>query len=1031
MTATEHRSHGGIAGGERRHLTVLFSDLVGSTALASTFDPEDWGDVVRQYHTCVDEAVARFGGHVAEHLGDGVVAYFGWPLAHGNDPERAVRTGLAIVEAALALGRRLDLPLHVRVGIETGPVVIDEHGVGFGEPMNVAARVQAIAETDTVLITAATHRLVAGLFVVDDGGTHALKGVPKPVTVHRVRGASGVRGRLAAAAAHGLTPYVGRDAERRVLRDRWQRARDGRGHVVLVVGEPGIGKSRLLEQFRQELGGTPHTWIETAGSPFFQNTPLYPITDMLQQFVAVAADASATERVAALERALGVTAMPLAESVPLVAPLLGLPVPDRYPPLLASPDQQRAKLLATVVGWAVAAARMQPLVVVVEDLQWIDASTAEVLRLLASHAASVPLLLLLTARTDYQPPRPLPQHHTELVLTRLAPTLVREMAARVAAAAALSPELLDAVVSRTDGVPLFVEELTKTIVESGAGVAARDIPVTLHDSLMARLDRLGDAKEVAQVASVLGREFDHRLLLHVYGLAQASDTAEPALTAALAKLADAELLFARGAPPHATYAFKHALVQDTAYASLLKRRRRELHRATAQVLTERFPERAELQPELLAHHHTEAGDAAPAAAAWQAAGERALLRSAREAVAHLRRGIAVVAAVADGAARAQQELALQLRLGQALQATVGYGSEEVAAAFARTKTLTDQLGTGSQDMFLLLLLWTNTFSWGELQGARQIADRLLEIGVRDGARPVETWAHVTQACTHYHGGDYAVARKHADRAVGLYRVDEHRTAPQDPGTSALAYGALAAFQLGFADQARRYVDEAVALAQRLETPFNTVWTQFYDAFVAHHGRDFARVLLITERILPIAREHQFAFFVSWSEVIRGWALAESGDVAAGLALLRGALGALDRMTHHVGTGVRLACLGHVLALAGDVDAALRTIDDALSVVREQRSCRPELLYERATIRARAGAPTGEVHAGYEAALAAADDLDARFWGLRCATGLARLLAAEGRRRDAVDVLAPRYAWFTEGFGCRDLVEARALLDELQ
>ena len=1025
MTATEHRSHGGIAGGERRHLTVLFSDLVGSTALASTFDPEDWGDVVRQYHACVDDTVARFGGHVAEHLGDGVVAYFGWPLAHGNDPERAVRAGLAIVEAALALGRRLDLPLHVRVGIETGPVVIDEHGVGVRR----ADERRRPCPVDRRNRYGADHGgdAPAGRGAVPGRGRRdpALKGVPRPVTVHRVRGASGVRGRLAAAAAHGLTPYVGRDAERRLLRDRWQRARDGRGHVVLVVGEPGIGKSRLLEQFRQELGGTPHTWIETAGSPFFQNTPLYPITDMLQQFVAVAADASAAERLAALERALAVTALPLAESVPLVAPLLGLPVPERYPPLLASPDQQRAKLLAAVVGWAVAAARMQPLVVVVEDLQWIDASTEEVLRLLAETAASVPLLMLLTARTDYAPPRPLPQHHTELVLTRLAPTLVREMAARVAAAAALSQELLDVVVTRTDGVPLFVEELTKTIVESGAGVAARDIPATLHDSLMARLDRLGAAKEVAQVASVLGREFDHRLLVHVSG------TPEPALTAALAKLADAELLFARGVPPHATYAFKHALVQDAAYASLLKRRCRELHRAAAQVLAERFPERAELQPELLAHHHTEAGDAAPASAAWQAAGERALLRSAREAVAHLRRGIAVVPAMPAGAARAQQELALQLRLGQALQATVGYGSEEVAAAFARTRTLTDQLGTGSQDLFALLLLWTNTFSWGELQGARQIADRLLEIGVRDGARPVETWAHVTQACTHYHGGDYAVARTHADRAVALYRADDHRTAPQDPGTSALAYGALAAFQLGFADQARRYVDEAVALAQRLETPFNSVWTQFYDAFLAHHGRDFARVLLVTERILPIAREHQFAFFVSWSEVIRGWALAESGEVAGGLALLRGALAALDGMTHHVGTGVRLACLGHVLALAGDVDAALRTIDDALGVVREQRSCRPELLYERATIRARAGAPAGEVHAGYEAALAAADDLDARFWGLRCATALARLLAAEGRRREAADLLAPRYAWFTEGFGSRDLVEARTLLDGLR
>lgn len=1008
--------------GERRHLTVLFSDLVASTALASTFDPEEWSEIVKQYHACVSDTVQRHGGHVAQYLGDGVLAYFGWPAAHGDDAERGVRAGLAIVEATQSLARRLGLPLPVRVGMETGAAVIDDRGLGYGDPFNVAARVQAIAEPDTVLITAATHRLVAGLFVVEDGGARALKGVAKPTTVYRVRAASGVRGRLAASAARGLTPFIGRDHERRLLLDRWEHARRGDGEVVVISGEPGIGKSRLLQQFRQDLGPTPHTWMESGGSPFFQNTPYHPIVDLLQQFVASGRDASVEGRLAVLETALAVTAMPLEEVIPLVAPLLGLPVPEKYAGLVVSPEQKQTKLPAALTSWVLAVARVQPLVIVVEDLQWIDESTAEVQRLLIEQSATVPLLLLFTTRAEFRPRWPRGANHTHLDLNRLSSTLVREMAARVAVNVPLSRELLEAVVVRTDGVPLFVEELTKAIVESGVG-GTHEIPVTLHDSLMARLDRLGAAKDVAQIASVLGREFDYPMLAAV------SSTAEPALGAALDRLVDADLLFVRGLLPEATYTFKHALVQDAAYGSLLKARRRELHRAAARVLRELFPARAAAQPEVLAHHHAQAGEALPAAAAWQEAGERALLSSAIEAAVHLQRGIDVLAPLPDDAVRAQQELALQLRLGQALQTTVGYGSAEVTAVFARTRELTDQLGTGSGDMFLLVLLWTNTFSRAELRGARQIAERLLALAVRDESRPARTWAHVTQACTRYHAGDFAGAHEHAERAIGLYVADEHHM-PQDPGGSATVYAALASFQLGFADRARHHIGDALRLATRLDSPFNTVWTHFYDAFVAHHCRDVRRVLAVTETALAMAQEHHFQFFVGWGQIVRGWALAESGTSAEGLDLLREGIATLDGMSHRLSTSVRLAFLAHVLGLHGDLDSALRTIDDALDAVREERACRPELLHERAVLRAKAGAPADELEPAYRAALEAADELGARVWSLRSATALAGLLQRQDRTGEARDVLVPRYAWFTEGFDTRDLVEAKALVETL-
>ena len=550
------------AGGERRHLTVLFCDLVGSTEIAAQLDPEEWREIVADYHRAATQAIERFGGHVAQYLGDGVMAYFGYPEAHDNDAERAARAGLAILDAISKLNQPSTRPeLSARIGIDSGTVVVGasagKDADVFGDTPNIAARVQAAAEPGTVVITDATHRLVSGLFVVDQLGAQALKGIERPVQLYRVIQPSGVRGRLeAAAATRGLTPFVGREDELRLLMSRWERALDGEGQVALIIGEAGIGKSRLVQRFHEQIGGTPHTWIEAHAGPFFQNTPFYPVTELLQHFLENQASpraeltsprgaskdgAPSQDQLAQLEPLLELAGLKPAETIPLIAPLLNLPFSDKYPPLPLSPEQQRRRLLATLVEWVLGAARVQPLVVATEDLHWADASTLELIQILVEQGATARLLLLYTARPEFRAQWPPQAHCTQITLSRLSARNVRAMVEEVAARKALSDETIATVIERTGGVPLFVEELTRAVLESGhAKFSGREIPVTLHDSLMARLDRLGPAKEISQIGAVIGGEFSYELLHAVHPIAEEN------LQRSLRTLADAELLYVRG-----------------------------------------------------------------------------------------------------------------------------------------------------------------------------------------------------------------------------------------------------------------------------------------------------------------------------------------------------------------------------------------------------------------------------------------------------------------------------------------------------
>src|SRR5215467_5465960 len=722
--------------GERRHLTVLFCDLVNSTEIAARLDPEEWRDIVARYQHVAAEAVARFEGHVAQYLGDGVLVLFGYPAAHENDAERAVRTGLDIIERVSALNAGHDaqrLPaLAARVGIHTGPVVVgdsdNKSANVFGDTPNMAARVQAAAAPDSVFITAAVHQLVSGLFVVEDCGAQTLKGIPHPLQLYRVIQPAAARRRTRGIASALPTPFVGREDEMRLLLSRWGRAREGEGQLALVVGEPGIGKSRLVEEFRVRIKDEPHLWIECAGEQFSANTPFHAVIQILDQGLGWRGDESKEERVGQLERSLELAGLKLGEAAPLIAEMLNLPIPEKYPPLMFAPDQKRRRLLGNLAAWVLNVARLQPVVIVLEDLHWVDPSTLELMQTLVEQAATAPLLLLYTMRPEFRAPWPMRAHHVQITLNRLSERHTREMIAGLAARTALAKEVVEAVVKRTDGVPLFAEELTRLMLEGDGRRLAREIPVTLHDSLMARLDRLGTAKVVAQVGAVLGREFSYELLQAVSSMPQAG------LQAALTKLTDAELIYARGIAPEAQYQFKHALIQDAAHQALLKSRRRELHRRAAETIVQKCAAVAEAQPEVLARHFTEAGDAEAAIAAWNKAGDAAETRRAfKEAEEGYRRALAMLITLPDSAQRDGRELTLQDALARVLMYTEGYAATQTLEAAARARSLAEKSGSLADRARQLFSTWAVHAVAGDIPGANALAEQLRDIAEQEGS----------------------------------------------------------------------------------------------------------------------------------------------------------------------------------------------------------------------------------------------------------------------------------------------------------
>ena len=1034
--------------GERRQLTVMFCDLVGSTTLSERLDPEDLRDVVSRYQDACARVVAEHDGHVAQYLGDGVLVYFGYPQAQDDDAQRAVRAGLGIVEAVRALttesGVTEGARLAVRVGIHTGPVVVGPVGGGrwheelaIGETPNVAARLQGEAEPDTVVISASTHRLARAAFACEALEARAVRGVSHPLELFRVLHAAPAADPLARNGDAPM-PLVGREPELGLLLERWEQARDGLGQIVLLTGEPGIGKSRLVRAVKDRLEGEPHTLLESRASPHSRNSALYSATELLQRLLGFRREDAPRDRRARLEAEVQRHGGP-PETVPLLASLLSLP-DEGEAASPVSPQARKQRTLDAVLGMLLAAAAERPLLLVVEDLHWVDASTLELLALVVEQAPGARLLALLTARPEFRVPWPPRSHETRTTLNRFTRRQSGAMIDRLTGGRALPGEVLHQITARTDGVPLFVEELTKTVLESGilrerenryeltGPLPALAIPATLHDSLTARLDRLGAAKSVAQVAAVLGRQFSHELLRAVW------PADDGALEQGLERLVEAELLYQHGVPPHATYTFKHGLVQDAAYQSLLRSTRQRCHRRTAEVLAERFAETAATRPELVAHHLTEAGAVEPAIAQWRRAGQRAVERFANvEAVGHLRHALDLLRTLPDTEARQRQELELQTTLGAVLMAAEGYAAPEVERAYARARELCEQLGDESQLFAVVRGLWGVHVVRAELERAHALGEQCLVLA-RRGTRPASlVWAQYALGMTLFHLGEGEAARRRFQEALALYDRGKRpvQRALQDPGVACLSYSAVVQWLLGYPDRARATTAEALALAEELGHPFSLAYALNVTAIVtaASDEVEVTRSRAATARAL--CTEHGMQYFLAWGPILEGWALAAQGHVADGIAEARRGMAAYAATGASLALPYFLAMLADSYRRGGHVHEGLDALAEALTAAERtgERWLDAELHRVSGELLLVTSPPVeAQAERRFQQALEAARRRGQASLELRAAVSLGQLWRAQGRAKEAHRLVEDVYGRFTEGFATRDLRQAKALLD---
>jgi class 3 adenylate cyclase/tetratricopeptide (TPR) repeat protein len=1020
-----------VDAGERRHLSVLFADLVGSTQMAARLDPEEYHLIVQTYHDAVARVVARFDGYVAQYQGDGIVAYFGWPIAHGNDAERAVRSGLEIIEAIKAINRGLaeGSQIAVRAGIDTGQVVVGHLGGGerreitaIGETPNTAARVQGATPPGSLAITAATSRLVAGLFAIESLGPHNFKGISHPVEIFRVQRASGMRSRLQA--AQTLTPFVGRENELRRLGEAWNRAEAGQGQVVLIQGEPGIGKSRLVWQFREQLGGRPHSWLESFCSSFELNTPFAPNVGMLTSSFIWTANHTPEERFDALEQSLTDASLKVEEAAPLVAELINLPLPDRYRPLLSPPEQRRRRLISVLAQWTFALARLQPLVMLLDDVQWADPSTLEFHQVLIDHCATMPLMLIYTARPEFNAPWPARSNHTCLTLARLSGPDTREMARLAVTHTAMTDRALDLVVERTDGVPLFVEELARVVADTDGGEAQdQRIPATLADSLMARIDRLGAAKEIIQIAAVIGRGFSYALLREISG------KPDDALRAALDRVIETELIGASPTASDPAYLFKHVMVRDTAYGSLLRSRRRDLHAAVALALKEKFTPQAEAEPQVLAYHLTEAGAGDQAVAAWQQAGDRSAARGAfAEAASHYSRAVEILMTTPPSDARNERELALLIALGSALTPTRGLASREVEATFRRARELGERIGHVRKAA--ILGLWQTYLTRGELAAAQTLAGQRLEIAKREGSPLSLCWGHFALGATLLHQGKLSLSLTHLRAAVEQSHNRDAASRPFDAGLIAMSYLAVALMAAGFPDEARAVASRTMQTAEQLAKPSNIAFCAINIAAMHQLSFNPQAALAVAGTAAELARTHGVTQLASALDVYSGWGVAAGGKPREGAEQIRrgitGWLADGGRLPH----SWYLSLLGWSYALDGSFEAADETMKDAAAAIGELHMEEPIVAWTRADITRMRGAGTAALEAAWRAAIDSARKREMRIFELRSTVGLARLLGDRGRQSEAHAMLAPIHDSFAEGADTYDLIDARRLLSEL-
>ena len=1040
---------------ERRQLTVMFCDLVDSTALSGRLDPEDLREVIQAYQAACTEVIQRYDGHVAQLLGDGLLVYFGYPQAHEDDAQRAVRAGLGILDAMGPLNTRLeqdhDIRLAVRIGIHTGPVVVGEIGgstrqeqLALGETPNIAARLQGMAQPDTVVISAATQRLARGVFELDDLGTHALKGVAEPTHVYGVRGERAVASRFEAAAAGNMTPFVGRESEVALLVERWEQAKESEGQVVLLCGEPGIGKSRITQFVHERLAGDPHTRLRYQCSPYYTNSAFYPVIAQLERATGFEHDDTPAAKLDKLEVTLGHGTDKVAQVAPLIAAMMSLPL-DRYPALRLSPQKQKELTIEALADQVIGLSRRQPLLMVFEDAHWADPTTLETLAAVIDRLQDASILLLITFRPEFEPPWSGYGRLTTITLNRLSRRHGQAMVERVTGGKPLPDVVLDQILAKADGVPLFVEELTKTVLEAGCLKDADDhyaldgplpplaIPMTLQDSLLARLDRHGAVKEIAQIGACIGREFDYELLAAV------SPLRDDDLRDALRQLVQSELAFERGAPPTATYLFKHALVQDAAYATLLKSRRQHVHASIAQQLEERFSHRVQHEPELAALHFERAHNFPKAAVYWLAAGRRNLEASAvTEAIAHLECALSVNDQCAASAERDRRDIAIRLALGNGYITAHGWPTIHLQETLEPALELCMRDDDADQALPILYQLWMYAFQRCAYGEAHRLENVLEELGATHHRSDMGIVAHTCRSMSRILSGDFTDSREHSDTVMREYRSAAHASLvhvmANDPFTLAGTWSELAHWVLGWPERARQVGRRQLASARTLGHPFNLCWALIGGAWSFIGCRDAREANAWIDEAVTLAQAHGFAFMEHcmcrlWS----GMAHVAGGDYEQGYAKIEPGLALWRQSGGQIFVPWFNTSLAEAVLRLGDKDRALALIAEALD--RGHQHAHPTFEAEAHRVHGLilSAAPHSnvtEAEAAFKQGVATARRQQAKSWELRAATSLASLWQSQGKRQEAYDLLAPVYNWFTEGFDTADLIDAKTLLDDL-
>jgi class 3 adenylate cyclase/predicted ATPase len=1027
-------SKGLQASAERRPITVMFCDLVGSTSLAAKLDAEDWRSLVNAYLDEASAAVTRLGGHVLKKLGDGLMALFGYPHAQENDAERAVRAALAIQRALVEINARnasKGAPeLSARIGLDSGQVVVDATGEVFGDAPNLAARVQAAAEPGSVLITGNVQRQVAGLFVVEEKGAHELKGVARPQSLYRIVRASG-GGRRGGARA--LTPLVGREEELDLLSRRWERARRGEGQLALLVGEPGLGKSRLMGEFHARLGETPHTWTEWSSSQILQNTPLHPIAEWGRQ--RFGADLPAEQRLADLENTLGLIGLDPTEYAPLLAPLVDVLLPEDRATELA-PEELRRRQLAAMTAWILAAARTQAVVLAFEDLHWADPTSLDLMRSLSERGAQASLLIIATARPEFRPPWNVRAHHSVISLSPLDHVQIAKMVSELAAHHELPMDIVEGVSERTGGVPLFVEEVTRLMLERGEQGGAQAIPPTLQQSLAARLDRLGSARETAQIGAVLGRGFSYALVQSLAGLD------EGALRSSLERLAEADILFVEGDGAQATYRFKHALIQDAAYDSLLKSSRQALHAQAAEILSQS----ASPEPEAIAHHFTQAGLDDQAIEWWGKAGDQALRRSAfQEAIAHLGKAIAMADKTGATARRSiggsavpnQRLTQLHVAHGNALAAVRGFGAPETTDAFARVRESASSERLDPERLAAEVGLWASSYVRGELPSMKRHAAVSLRDVETKRDSPEAGVAHRITGITHWFAGEFVEARGHLDRALALFEPgrddDQAFHFGLDGGVAALANLAISTWALGDFERATSLVVRTHARIGEVTHVNTRAWGGMILCMFDLMRHDRLHAVQNAFELARLQREHELVMFRGFAVFLESWARATGDASGAGLENMRRGVEVLREQNVLLFDGLLKIALAEAEARAGDPVRAVAILDEALATADHTgyRAFQAELHRARGEIVLKHNpANPAPAEDALLTAVTVAKQQGARGFELRAALSLAKLYQSTARPTDAHAALAPALEGFSPTPEMPEIAEAQALLTAL-